>query len=367
LKCKRLKRKILTLIIASLLLGACDDYLVSDENISKIYIIGDNVSSLRAINSQGKSIQDTIWYLDSFDQLYYAELSADTNEVISVDSLAITKKNRFYQFTRKVIESSDVICDEGVLNINETLGQLESSRILAAKALSYYGAIPSFINDSLLMVPILYSPKGDQLSQEWFANAGRYGRVVIVDKKNCVLEIPFKFENALEFNPLLEHPIIAHNQSKIYYCQVHDRAVYEWDIKSKEVRKINISGKKITLDKYDFNKLNDRKYNLSYYQRSQFVTGLWVDLNGKHLIRQIKKSQKEKDENGLNIPPYMSDMVFELIDISSGEIVKRIEINGEIYSSRKCFFRKELIYVQNKKDSNSDTLVYNGFLLNQRM
>lgn len=362
-----MKIRILILIIISFIIRACDDNFVDKKLVSKIIIVGDNISKCRSLNTQGNLIEDTIWYLNPFDELFFTKLDGDTNHLISVNLDDPKYKDRFYKYTREGIESDLVNCEEDILRISEKFTSIDSLNIVAARAMITYGASIADLNDSLTLIPILYLPEGKKFSSKWLQNAGRYGRVAIVDKINCLLHVPFEFQDPLVFNAILEHPIISYSSSNVYYCQAYMNEIYDWDIETREVKKIKISGKNISIDNYDYRKIAKQKANLSYYQKSQFVTGLWADTDENVLIRRIKKSQKEVDEDGLNIPPYWANMIFEVIDLSTGMIKHEFEINGEIYNNRSCFIRNGLVYVENEKESNSDTIAFDSFLYVDRL
>jgi len=362
-----LKIGIIIFIIISFITGACDDKFVNKKSVSKIIVVGNNVSKCRSLNTQGSLVTDTIWYLNALDELFFTKLDTDTNRLISVNLNDPKYKERFYQYTKEGIESGLVNCEEDILRISETFTSIDTLNIVAARPMITYGAPLADLNDSLTLIPILYLPEGKQFSSKWLQNAGRYGRVAIVDKINCLLQVPFEFEDPLIFNAFLEHPIIGYSSVNVYYCQAYMNEIYEWDIETREVRKIKTSEKNISTENYNYRKIAKQKAGLSYYQKSQFVTGLWVDTDENVLIRRIKKSQKEVDEEGLNIPPYWANMIFEVIDLDTGIILNEFEINGEIYDNRSCFIRNGLVYVENEKESNSDTISFDSFLYFDRL
>lgn len=314
---------------------------------------------------------DTIWFANRTNGLFYGELKTKDGRQFPIAPLSVKNDSNkrmhlFPELFMKEIEEGS-ICMSGKRDSHSQFENLDTAIIASVKLLSYYGAQVQFMNDSLLVIPLLFQPKGPELSQEWLNNAGNFGRFAILNINDCTAFLPLYFKPPLKFNPLLEHPLIGSNNRMVYYTQVHEKNIWEWDVQRRTTRKIKVKGSEIEIDDFDLRKISDREYGLDHYQASQFATGLWLDSEEGVLIRRIKKSQKSHDENGLMIPPYWADMIFEIIDIHSGRIIKKIRIEGRKYDNRQCFVFNGMIYIKDEEDQRKGILAFDGFRYNHSL
>lgn len=227
---------------------------------------------------------------------------------------------------------------------------------------SYSGTHPKFLNDSVLVVPVLFSPKGQPYSQRWISNATKYPRAVLLNVNSQEFSFIPELNENHSFNPqFFERPLLEVMDGKLYYSYQNTNSIYEIIPYSNNVRKIEVEPKSVMVEEFDMSKSSSEDYRLENYQRSSLATKL-IAVNEKGgLIRCVKHPQEMKDEEGLFQPPYWADHVFEFVDIESGEVNKQLGLSGKAYNVNLSFYFNGKLYVENRELRSDSILVFDGF------
>jgi hypothetical protein len=186
-------------------------------------------------------------------------------------------------------------------------------------------------------------------------------RLALVDLKNWTTIYPFNPEKPYAFIPGIDHPLIATSESLVYYSMGFLNEIWEFDARTGEKRLISLKSANVSLQEFDPSYLANSEYRLEHYQASKLASGLWHDAKSNILIRRCKLSQPLKDAEGLNRMPYWADMVFEIIDLQSGDIMRTLRIDGKRYSHRNCFINKGNLYIKDDQTSSDMAIHYGVF------
>jgi hypothetical protein len=363
-----MKKALIGLLLTSFFIGACtiqnpSDYEIPDRTLTiKAEAETTVISSLR---SWQKVQADTLIYTNSEGQLYFVSLNLANS--------AILKKYKFregnsefqnfnFDYPHLTIEGRQIkVLAKAEVAFTYQIPVSDSNLIEDIRVLNYYGAAPGRLNDTLAVIPILVKPKGKQLSKLWLKNFSLASRLALVDLKNWTTIYPFKPETPYAFIPGIEHPLIASSESLVYYCMGFLNEIWEFDARTGEKRLISLKSANVSLQEFDPSSLANSEYRLEHYQASKFATGLWHDAKSNTLIRRCKLSQPLKDAEGLNRMPYWADMVFEIINLQSGDIIRTLRIDGKRYSNRSCFINKGNLYIKDDQTSSDLAIHYGVF------
>tara|TARA_R110002050_G_scaffold217312_1_gene353343 strand:+ start:357 stop:1451 length:1095 start_codon:yes stop_codon:yes gene_type:complete len=363
-----MQRTALKLFCLLFYVAACDVSKPTDyANKIDDLIIKDQAKTFARLLNWQRVKGDTLFLTDAFGSLLFVELNRGQEVYLKkIEGFQMNKDDRRlhglnFDFPHLSIKGAEIRVDSS--DKEDSIYRIplsDTNAIEALAVMSYYGAWPGGANDSLLVLPLVVRFKDYDLDEARIASCAN---VCLVDIKNGHTHYPFSFDPPITVNPFLEHPILAYSENSLYYTRAFRNQIWAYDFLSGDSRSIRLNSIHFSAEEFDVNYLGDQEYRLKYYQQSSFATGLWLDEKSNVLVRRSKLSKALKDAEGLNIPPYWADMLFEIIAIESGEIIKTLRIDGKRYDNRNCFIANSKLYIKDEESTSDKAITYGVFAL----